>query len=123
MRIKNRPVVQLLVLALFYLLFTIFLFNTNPQNLPVGILIIPFVVLYILLFSTIKIVLGILSVIIGPRLYKKRNSIAFIVSFFATLLLVLKSINQLSLSDVLVIGALLSGLIFYASKLNIRDIR
>lgn len=92
----------------------VFLFATNPKNLSIGWLILPFIWLFICIFLVSLFVLDLFGV--GS---KKRLTIATLTGLVPSVALLLNSVNQLTLRDgllVLIIGLIA---IFYSSKLEI----
>lgn len=101
---------------------TFFLFSTNPRNLPVGVLILPFVALFLLLYLLVYSLMTMIVRQSGKRSYVS-TTIALIVAGIPTLLLVLQSINQLSWRDILLLLAFGVCALVYTAKFNSRPAR
>ncbi len=92
----------------------VFLLTTDPQSLHPGLLVVPFVLLLIAIVGAVSFLLS--EGISG----QKRTKIALLVAIMPVLLLVLKSLGQLTMRDVFAVIALLAIAYFYISKLSIR---
>jgi hypothetical protein len=105
----RRPIKVLLVwLALF-----IWLALTNPQKLPIVLLIVPFSLLFAAIFLTSSLVMRRFL----PRLGRgKRRLAAGCLAGLPTFILILSSVNQLTWRDVALIAFLSIFLLFYASR-------
>jgi cation transport ATPase len=99
----------LISLPLFFIL-------TNPHSIPIPFLIMPFVLFFSVLFFSGMTVLNKTSREYSSR---KKAAIAVLVAAAPTLLLILQSIHQLSLQDVLLVAGLLITLGFYLYKQDI----
>jgi hypothetical protein len=93
----------------------VFLFSTNPRNLPIGWLLVPFLWLFVALFWTFMRILPRLS---SERRPKRVLLTSVFGAMLPTLALLLDSVNQLTLRDaVLLVGFGMLGF-FYASRIN-----
>ncbi len=107
---------KLIFIAAMYIGFVVFLFSTNPQNIAVGWLILPFIWMFILLFiSSLFVINSLSSDNIGS---KKQFTTAIVVALVPSLILILDSVSQLTERDILLI--LVFGCIatFYAIRLR-----
>lgn len=98
-------------LVILYLIGALFLAYTDPQKLPLPILILPFAYAFITVFLTLKLIL--------TRLTNSRrlsNSVGATVSIFVVLLLVLASIRQLTIRDLMISLALTIIISWYLIK-------
>ena len=96
----------------------IFFMLTDPQKLSIGWLLLPFLWIFVALFWTFK------SLIISIRRRRKsnkNNTLAAILAGLPTLILLLDSIDQLTVRDVLLIFILGVVGLFYVSKLNFKS--
>jgi hypothetical protein len=120
MRVKFiRKLLQLSILIGLTLLFLIM---TNPSKLPSFALVVPFVlitiILYLALMTFIEYIKGSKNsdhsvYIVRPRV------VAAMVAGFPVILLVLQSIGQLSLRDVLTVVTIFLLVYFYSAKFTI----
>jgi hypothetical protein len=86
---------------------------TDPQKLPIVLLIVPFG----LLFAAIFLAFSLLIRRFIPKMSRaKRRLIAACVSGLPTFILILSSVNQLTWRDVALIAFLSIFLLFYASR-------
>ena len=92
------------------------LLTTDPQKLPSMVLVVPFVLLYIAVASVLSFLLGLFGVSTRARL-----RFGLLAAAIPLLLLVLQSLGQLTLRDVLVILALFIVAYFYISRLGMRS--
>jgi len=112
---KSRK--QAAVISLLYIAFFGFLFVTDPNKLPIGWLLVPFVLLFSAIFSTL--------IYVQRRksdkqtgVPAKRYAIAAILAAIPTFLLLLDSINQLTLGDALIFCVFAVVALFYVRKLS-----
>jgi hypothetical protein len=99
---------QITVIALILLLF-----GTNPRNINSVALVAPFVLLFLVLFL-------ITSYLLLSKGFTRKASwaIAAFIAMFPTLLLVLRSIGQLTIRDVATIAALFGIAYFYVVRVD-----
>lgn len=99
-----------------YLLFFVFLFSTDPNKLSVGWLLVPFVLLFGALFSTVS--------LLQQRKHGQKRGLgktvatAVVLAAIPTFLLLLDSINQLTLRDVLIFVIFSVLVLFYIRRLK-----
>lgn len=91
---RVRKYVGLAVLCLFGPLFILL---TNPNNLPLPLLVVPFLWLFVTLFVGIRLLVGRLQNVYG----RKSVLIAGFGATLPVLLIIFQSIHQLSIRDVL----------------------
>lgn len=110
---SHTLVILVLLLGMFILLFA-----TNPNNLPLPLLILPFVLLFLIIFTSTLFVIQRRSSSM-KLLTPKSSIIAFTVAGVPVLLAVFQSIHQLSIRDVLISAGLFGGIVFYLSKTDV----
>ena len=119
-RIQRRTIKQIVLLVVMYLLFFLFLFVTDPNKLPVGWLLVPFVWLFATLFVTVL-------YLQGRKLGKKRQysaktlGTAGVIAAIPTFVLLLDSINQLTIRDVLIFFVFSILTLFYVRKISFKQ--
>ena len=103
-----------------YLTLVVFLANTNPRHLALPLIIVPFVLIFMAIYLPVYFLLNgfMASISGGPTTSKRARFIALAGASLPCFLLVLSSINQLTLKDVLLWLALISGLVFYTARGN-----
>lgn len=114
-KILKNPIVKAIgILALTILLLTM----TNPNTVVSVVLVGPFVLLFGILYYLVLIVLGQRG---GKGILSRwrPSPIAALVASFPTLLLVLQSIGQLTMRDIVTSGILYVIAYFYATKLSV----
>jgi len=89
------------------------LLTTDPQSLPSVVLVAPFVLLFVILAVLISLIFGLYGLSRSGRLRA-----GMIGAAMPVLLLLLKSLGQLTLRDTLAIFALFAIAYFYASRLG-----
>ncbi len=106
---------KLIVLVAPYILLVAFLFITNPSKLPLPLLLIPFALLFLSLFGTI---FYFTSVIPNLRVYtrRKRAVLSACLALLPTLLLMLKSLNQLAPRDAIILTIFIVSLALYLTR-------
>ncbi|MBA3758581.1 hypothetical protein H0X10_03050 [Candidatus Saccharibacteria bacterium] len=110
-----KQVQKLTILVLLWISLPVFLLVTNPETLPLPLLIIPFVLLLLILYKTAEAVLGIT---LNRRSSKRVKIMAGVVAFLPTLLLILASIRQLTVRDSAIVIGLLVMFIFYMRRID-----
>lgn len=94
------------------------LFGTNPNELPLPLLVLPFTLIFGSIFLSTLFIFQKRSN--SLRLFSKKSAtIALAVAGFPVLLLVFLSIHQLSIRDVMITLGLLGGILFYLSKTDV----
>ena len=106
-----------------WLIILLLLLLSSPSRLPSAVLIVPFLLLFIAIYVTVKEVMHLLrggeqNKIVGMRASRPRL-IAGLVAGFPVLLLVLQSIGQLTAWDVLTVVALFIVAYFYIIKSSV----
>lgn len=96
----------------------LFLLSTNPEKLPLPLIIVPFVMLFaVLFFSAVKIIKTLVNYEY-TEIHKQYMVAAFLAGF-PVLILIFQSLHQLSWRDALIIGGLLIGSVWYLKKLDL----
>jgi hypothetical protein len=108
---------KLLVLLALYLSGPAFILLTHPEHLPLPLLMVPFLLLFLSIFVTVwltgpLVTRGLLS-------GKRRWAVAASVAGLPVLLIVLRSVDQLTVRDVLIAGGLLVGLTWYVRRVDL----
>ena len=115
MIVMQKQVQKLIMLTLIWISLPTFLLVTNPETLPLALLIVPFTILFLALYLTASMALvSFFKDITPPR----RKLMAGIAGTFPVLLLLLASIKQLSIRDTAIVLGLLLLLMFYLRRLN-----
>ncbi len=100
----------------------LFLLTTNPASLPLPLLVLPFLWLYLcLLVGFYFLLYGVRRLLRGTK--GRSNRLIVLASLFAlipTSLLVLQSIDQLSLKDILLMFIFALLVSFYISRLQLK---
>lgn len=93
----------------------LFILTTNPELLPLPLLVAPFILLAASLYMSARLGLRLLV----PNLTKARQRlIAMLLAGLPTLLLVLASIKQLTVRDSAIVVGLLVLLVFYLRRID-----
>lgn len=95
------------------LVLAIFLLNTSPRELPIALLMVPFLLLFIAVFFTAHVVVSRVRVA-GPSAY----IFSVIIALIPVLALILKSISQLTPRDMLLMVLFMLLLLAYVTKLK-----
>lgn len=95
-----------------------FLLLTNPQNLPIPLLIFPPLILFSIIFILSYYALS--RIILKRRKYSSRKlmSLSAIAAFIPVLMLVLASIGQFSIADIAIFIVLVFGLSWYLLRID-----
>lgn len=110
-----KQVQKLTGLMLLWVSLPTFLLLTNPEELPLLLLLVPFALLLTVLFVTARVGFSVLFTNLSP---KRLRLLSVLSAVFPTLLLVLASINQLTIRDTAIIMGLLLALIFYLQRID-----
>ncbi len=109
---------RLLLLIFLYGSFLIFLFTTDPTKMAVGWLILPFIWLFISLFLTFLYLIDWFS---PTHKHDRRQTItAALLAAVPTVMLLLDSVDQLTIKDFLLIVGLGILAAFYISKIRLK---
>lgn len=109
---------NLLILLSSFLMLAVFLMSTNPESLPIGFVFLPVILLYICLFLGGKLLYEVLGSIRNKASRVKENAFAMTFALIPTVLLLLRSINQLTPKDLFLVSLLGIVLVFYISVLK-----
>lgn len=110
-----KPFKRILLVVGAWLLLPLFLLLTNPETIALPLLIVPFVLLAISLYITSVFCLDAL-----PKDISKKRTIviSLAIALLPTLLLVLASIRQLTIRDLIIVIGLLVLLVFYMRRID-----
>ncbi len=103
------------MLTALYIVGPLFILTTNPDDLPLLLLLMPFVFLFATVFVTVLLIgrkLGFLKGIDDRRQY----ALTALIAAIPMLLAVFQSLHQLSIRDVIIAVGLIVGMIFYISR-------
>jgi len=106
---------KLAVLVALWTFLPVFLLLTNPETLPLPLLIVPFLALGITLYKSTSALLHVTAKNIDE---KKVRFMSGVMAFFPTLLLVLASIDQLTVRDVAIVLVLVVIAMFYMKRID-----
>lgn len=124
MKYRVKYVRYLFILALLYGGFFSFLFFTNPKNLSIILLIVPFLLLFLGLFFTFILFIKIFTrKNNNPRLPKKYFIIAALLAAIPACLLLLDSVDQLTLKDGLLFVTFGVFVLFYINRVSFKKSR
>lgn len=99
------------------ILLLVFLFTTNPQELPLVLLLVPFLLLLLSIFSAAYFSFALLSFKSLAR--RRRLVLSFCLALLPTALLLLQSINQLTARDSLLFSVFIFILVLYVARVNV----
>lgn len=104
-------------LLISYLLLLVILLATDPFHSPLWVVVVPFVLLFVAVFLTGK---ALWSAWPGqPRITpRKRLIITAGVAWLPVILLILRSIDQLTVRDGLILAVFIAALLLYISRTN-----
>jgi len=91
-----------------------FMFSTDPYRLPLVLLVIPFILLAVTVYQFASV--GFQP---APVSAPKKKYLSLIVSGLIVLLIILQSLHQLSIKDLLILLALLASVTFYVRKIDL----
>jgi len=116
----KHKILQLLkrvgLLFVIYIAGPVFIFLTNPHNLPLPLLILPF----LWLFAVIICSLWIVYKLVLHRSPGRKNQLNFgLAALVPVLLAILQSIHQLSIKDVVLVVGFVAVAGFYVARLDV----
>lgn len=114
-----KKVQKLTTILLLWISLPTFLLLTNPETLPIPLLIMPFLMVLFAIYRTTNLALG-----LGPRPMspKRAKLMSGVIAILPTVLLILASIGQLTVRDSVIIFGLLILLTFYMRRLDFLNI-
>lgn len=110
-----KQVQKLIILLVFWVSLPLFLLTTDPETLPLPLLLVPFLLLALALYKTAE--LG-YKILFKKLTTQRIRLLAVITASLPTLILILASIGQLTLRDTAIIGGLLIFLTFYLRRID-----
>jgi hypothetical protein len=113
----TRAFKRFLAVVIVYLILAIFLLNTDPHRLPLILLIVPFGLIFVGLLLPI-LFLSERPSTLNSSSRQKRLLVAGCLAGLPTVLLLLSSINQLTVKDVLLLAILVLLTVFYLKRVN-----
>ena len=118
---KRKRYYRPLILLLLYGGFLLFLFTTDPHKLAIAWLVVPFIWLFVTLFLTFIYIIDWFST--SHSHSRKQTTICGLLAATPAVMLLLDSVDQLTVKDfLLLLGLSLLGL-FYINKISLkRDI-
>jgi hypothetical protein len=103
---------RVLLLAIAYVFALMFFVSINPEKLSLLFILLPFLIIFGLLYATVSFVLNVFFDI--TKVQKKIYSL--VLSIMPTLLFIIQSITQLTIRDVLLSLSITVIIIWYTSK-------
>lgn len=100
------------ITAFSYLGAAIFFTSVNPGKLPIGLLLVPFLVIFLVLYMT----LYSLALVFFEEVNLGKKLIITSVASMATLLALIQTVTQLTLRDIVLAVAIVLILVWYLSK-------
>lgn len=92
----------------------VFLIATDPYDLPIVLLVVPFILAAVFIYRLSKFLLS------NAGVSKKKSSfISGMITALLLLLLLMQSIRQLTIKDLLILAALLIGVTLYFRRIDI----
>jgi len=104
-------------LLVFYLVLLLVLISTDPYRSPLLVVVVPFGLIFIALFMTINSLMK-LTPGVQRLSSKKRLFIAAAAAWLPVMLLILRSIDQLTVRDGLIMIIFVLALLVYTSRTN-----
>ena len=113
-----NKLVKVILLIILYLSLPLILMFTNPNNLPLPLLVLPVVLLFLIIFVTVYFFV-ISKMKASKRISKTRNLvITAIVAIVPVLLIVLASIRQFTLRDIILSVFIVVCISWYLLKVD-----
>jgi hypothetical protein len=110
--LRKRPYLATLTVCSLGLL--IFLFATNPYEVGVGLMVVPAVLLFLIVFSTAYIGINLFNLMRGNP--GKRRATALMVAALATFIMILQSTGGISMADVILLALIIVVAAIYIDR-------
>ena len=111
-KIKKYPYISLLIACDLILL--AFFFLTNPEQVPIGLLVLPVVLIFLIVYSATHLVLeGLRKLQDRPG---KRRAVSVIAGCLVAVLMILQSSGGLSGIDLVLMGLIIAVTALYVSR-------
>lgn len=113
-------IIKRISLVILYCGLFVFLLLTNPTSLPIAFLVVPFIWVYLaIFFACYYFIRRVVGWILQRSLNRRKSlAIASLFAFVPTSILILKSIDQLTLRDIAIVSILGLIMAFYVSRLT-----
>lgn len=111
-RLKKHPYLATLVVCAAGLL--AFLAATNPYEVSVGLMVVPAVLLFLMVFSTAHIGINLFNLM--KRQPGKRRATALVVAALVTFVMILQSTGGISLADIILLALIIVLSAIYIDK-------
>lgn len=118
LNINLKKARNILLILLLYISLPVILFLTNPQNLPVPLLILPIVLLFMIIFATVYFIFMRQLKRSGKISRTRLILISAIIAIVPVLLLVLASIRQFTVRDIILSIAIVISISWYLLKVD-----
>lgn len=105
----------LALLAILYFSLPVFIVSTNPNQLPLPLLLMPFGLIFSILFVTIYLV-GSRTRLLRGLEQRRQYGVVGLLSGIPILLLVFQSLHQLTIRDVIIAISMVFATAFYISR-------
>lgn len=117
-KLGPKKITKIILLVVLYMSLPLFIFSTNPQNLSIPFLILPVVLLFIIIYVSVYI--GILKKIARARRISRTRMyvISGIIALVPVLIIVLASINQFTLRDIILSSVIVIFVSWYLLKVD-----
>lgn len=94
--------------------------STNPKNVAVGVLVVPPLLMFIALSIAVYQALGVFAKFQASNMQLKRVTYSVFYAGIPVLMIILKSVDQLTIKDILLIFGLATLLGFYLNRFSLR---
>jgi hypothetical protein len=117
-KLNSRKVLKILLLVCLYLSLPLFLLFSNPQNLPLPLVITPVALLFLIVYVSVYLIFS-RKFNKSKRISKTRLFImSAIVAIIPVLLIVLASIQQFTLRDIILSAVIVIFVSWYLLKVD-----
>lgn len=112
---KQNKVKKIILVSILVFSLPVFLLLTNPETLPLPLLVVPNLLVFVILFTLFNILIK----SVGQEMPdKRRKVIACLLAVFPTLIIVLQSLRQLTWSDFIIVVLIFIPLSWYLLKID-----
>ena len=110
---KYRLNHSVLLIAAAVICLLLFLFFTNPEKVPIGLLVLPIILFFLIVYSLAQIIIHAFNLIKNIR---KRRIVSVVTAVFCSVILILQTTGGISVADMILLGLIVVISAIYIEK-------
>lgn len=103
---------KLITLGLAYFAAFLFFMLINPHKLPFALILLPFIILFLLIYMSVQVVLSVFFIINS----RQKRVISLVLATMPVLMLIIQTVTQLTVRDVILSVSITIVLIWYSVR-------